>query len=56
MACLSTSEIEQYRSEGWLIPQYSLPQSRVAQMFALGVLRKWLARKSLLNPSCRSVV
>ena len=32
MACLSTSEIEQYRSEGGLIPQFSLPQPRVAQM------------------------
>ncbi|WP_280152235.1 phytanoyl-CoA dioxygenase family protein [Piscinibacter sp. XHJ-5] len=32
MARLSGSEIEHYRREGWLIPQFTLPAQRVAQM------------------------
>jgi ectoine hydroxylase-related dioxygenase (phytanoyl-CoA dioxygenase family) len=32
MARLSASEIEHYRSEGWVIPHFTLPEGRVAQM------------------------
>ena len=32
MARLSASEIAHYRSEGWVIPHFSLPEDRVAQL------------------------
>jgi ectoine hydroxylase-related dioxygenase (phytanoyl-CoA dioxygenase family) len=32
MARLSPAEVAHYRSEGWLIPRYTLPPARVAQM------------------------
>ena len=32
MASLQSDEIAQYRSEGWVIPRYSLPPTRVAAM------------------------
>jgi ectoine hydroxylase-related dioxygenase (phytanoyl-CoA dioxygenase family) len=32
MARLSAFEIEHYRSEGWVIPHFSLPEDRVAQL------------------------